>query len=225
MSDVTTLLGIAAAITVAAVSPGPTLLMVARTAVARTRGDGLAAALGVGVAGVLYAIAALAGLRALLLSVPSVAIAIKVAGGGYLIYLAIRLLRGAKTPLELSEHVAQHRRAPVGRSVLLGLTTHLSNPKTVVVYASVFTAFLPGRASFALVLAVPVAIFLVEFGWYALVALALAAGRPRRIYARLKASIDRAAGATLIGVGINLCWSAWADAIADSSQVATSTSP
>lgn len=225
MSDVTTLLGIAAAITVAAVSPGPTLLMVARTAVARTRGDGLAAALGVGVAGVLYAIAALAGLKALLLSTPSVAIAIKVAGGGYLIYLAIRLLLGARTPLELSEPVTQHRRAPVGRSVLLGLTTHLSNPKTVVVYASVFTAFLPGRASFALVLAVPVAIFLVEFGWYALVALALAAGRPRRIYARLKASIDRAAGATLIGVGINLCWSAWADAVADSSQMTTSTSP
>jgi threonine/homoserine/homoserine lactone efflux protein len=190
--------------------------MVARTAVARTRNDGLAAALGVGVAGVLYAIAALAGLKALLLSTPSVGIAIKVVGGGYLIYLAIRLLFGARTPLELSEPAPRHRRAPVGGSVLLGLTTHLSNPKTVVVYASVFTAFLPGRASLALILAVPVAIFLVEFGWYALVALALAAGRPRRIYASLKASIDRAAGATLIGVGINLCWSAWADAVTDS---------
>jgi threonine/homoserine/homoserine lactone efflux protein len=86
----------------------------------------------------------------------------------------------------------------------------------VVVYASVFTAFLPGKASLALVVAVPIAIFLVEFGWYALVALTLAAGRPRRIYSRLKASIDRAAGATLIGVGINLCWSAWADAATDS---------
>jgi threonine/homoserine/homoserine lactone efflux protein len=216
MNDVTTLLGIAAAITVAAVSPGPTLLMVARTAVARTRGDGLAAAFGVGVAGVLFAVAALAGLKALLVSTPAIAIAIKVAGGCYLIYLATRLLLGARTPLELSQPVPQHGRGPFGRAMLLGLTTHLSNPKTVVVYASVFTAFLPGKASLALVVAVPIAIFLVEFGWYALVALTLAAGRPRRIYSRLKASIDRAAGATLIGVGINLCWSAWADAATDS---------
>ena len=217
MSDVTTLLGIAAAITVAAVSPGPTLLMVARTAVARTRGDGLAAALGVGVAGVLYALAALAGLKALLLSTPAIAVAVKVAGGCYLIYLATRLLLGARTPLEVSEPVPHCGRGPIGRAVLLGFTTHLSNPKAVVVYASVFTAFLPGEASLALVVAVPIAIFLVEFGWYALVALALAAGRPRRVYSRLKASIDRAAGATLIGVGIHLCWSAWGEGVRDSS--------
>jgi threonine/homoserine/homoserine lactone efflux protein len=225
MTDVMTLLGISGAITIAAISPGPTLLMVARTAVARTRVDGLAAALGVGVAGVLYAVAALAGLKALLASAPVIAAVIKAAGGCYLIYLGIRLLRGARAPLDLAQSVARRGNTSVGRAVLVGLTTHLSNPKTVVVYASVFTAFLPGKVSFALVVAVPVAIFVVEFGWYAVVAVALATNRFRRVYSRLKASIDRAAGATLIGVGINLCWSAWADGVAESSPTATSHSP
>ena len=61
MQEVLPLLGITGAITVGAMSPGPSFLMVARTAVASSRSAGLAAALGMGAGGVLFAVAALAG--------------------------------------------------------------------------------------------------------------------------------------------------------------------
>jgi threonine/homoserine/homoserine lactone efflux protein len=59
-------LGIAGAITLGAMSPGPSFVLVARTSVARSRADGLAMALAMGIGGVLFALAALAGVHVVL---------------------------------------------------------------------------------------------------------------------------------------------------------------
>jgi hypothetical protein len=63
MDNTVALLSIAAAMIAGAMSPGPSFLMIARTSVAVSRADGLAAALGMGAGGVVFALAALAGLR------------------------------------------------------------------------------------------------------------------------------------------------------------------
>jgi len=90
MDNTLSLLGIAGAMAVGAMSPGPSFVMVARTAVA-SRGDGLAAALGMGAGGLVFAIAALAGLQAAFLAVPGLYLAIKGFGGAYLVYLGFRI--------------------------------------------------------------------------------------------------------------------------------------
>lgn len=48
MQELTALAGIATALAIGAVSPGPSFVMVARTAASSTRTDGLCAALGMG---------------------------------------------------------------------------------------------------------------------------------------------------------------------------------
>lgn len=55
MQELPTLLGILAALTVGAMSPGPSFVVVARTAVSSSRADGLAAALGMGAGGLAFA--------------------------------------------------------------------------------------------------------------------------------------------------------------------------
>jgi threonine/homoserine/homoserine lactone efflux protein len=198
------LLGIAGAMTVGAMSPGPSFVMVARTAVA-SRSDGLAAALGMGLGGITFAIAALAGLQAALLAVPALYFLIKLLGGLYLIYLGIRIWRGARQPLAIaSEAQAPGSRRSGRRALLLGLATQVSNPKTAVVYASIFAAFLPREVPLALALAVPVLIFCIETGWYAIVALALSSAAPRSAYLRYKAWIDRTAGGVMALLGLKL---------------------
>lgn len=203
------LLGIAGAMTVGAMSPGPSFVMVARTAVA-SRSDGLAAALGMGLGGLTFAIAALVGLQAALLAVPALYLAIKVLGGLYLVYLGIRIWRGAPQPLAIAseEDKKKEEGARRGRSgrraLLLGLATQISNPKTAVVYASIFAAFMPHEVPLALALAVPVLIFCIETGWYAIVALALSSAAPRSAYLRYKAWIDRAAGGVMVLLGLKL---------------------
>lgn len=211
MDNTLSLLGIAGAMAVGAMSRGPSFVMVARTAVA-SRGDGLAAALGMGAGGLVFAIAAMAGLQAAFLAVPALYLAIKGFGGAYLIYLGIRIWRGARQPLNVapadSSGNSPRQQGRGGRTFLLGLATQVSNPKTAVVYASIFAAFLPREVPLVLALAVPAVIFCIETGWYAIVALALSSAAPRSAYLRYKTWIDRAAGGVMGLLGLRLVWSA-----------------
>jgi threonine/homoserine/homoserine lactone efflux protein len=90
------------------------------------------------------------------------------------------------------------------RSFGIGLTTQISNPKTAIVYASIFAALLPASPPTWILLALPPAVFLVETGWYAIVAVAFSAGRPRAVYLRSKAWIDRLAATVIGALGIRL---------------------
>jgi threonine/homoserine/homoserine lactone efflux protein len=202
MTDsMTAILGIAAAITIGAISPGPSFVMVARTSVAGSRIDGLAAALGMGVGGVIFSSAALVGLLSLLAAVPVLYVALKVLGGTYLVYLGYRVFRGAKEPLDIEVGAAGARPAAPRRSFVLGLATQLSNPKTAIFYASVFSALHPERWSWAALLVLPAVIFAIEAGWYSIVATALSGAGARSRYQSLKRWIDRSAGLVIAAFG------------------------
>lgn len=141
---------------------------------------------------------------------PALYLAIKGFGGAYLVYLGIRIWRGARQPLamvpEAGTPAASGGRGK--RTFLLGLATQVSNPKTAVVYASIFAAFLPREVPLVLALAVPAVIFCIETGWYTIVALALSSAAPRSAYLRYKTWIDRAAGGVMGLLGLRLVWSA-----------------
>ena len=195
------LTSIAGAITLGAISPGPSFLLVARTAVARSRFDALAAALGMGLGGVLFALAALLGLHVVLIAVPWLYLVLKLVGGAYLIYIGVRTLLSRGGDAHTGPHV--ERRA-LRRIFRQGFVVAVLNPKTAVVYASVFAALLPPDIPLAAALIVPAMIFAIEAGWYTIVALALSAPTPRAGYLRCKTWIDRAAGAVMALLGMRL---------------------
>jgi threonine/homoserine/homoserine lactone efflux protein len=153
-----------------------------------------------GVGGVLFACAALLGLHVILTAVPWLYLGLKLVGGAYLIYLGCMIWRGARRPLQIGEGVPSTSH----RSFLLGLLTQVSNPKTAVVYASIFVALLPQEVPLAAMLVLPPAIFVIEAGWYSIVALALSAPSPRAAYLRWKVWVDRAAGSAMGLLGIKL---------------------
>ena len=104
--------------------------------------------------------------------------------------------------------VADRRHASSQRSFWLGLVTQLSNPKTAVVYASIFVSLLPHEMPLWASLVLPVVIFCIEAGWYAIVALALSTPAPAAAYLRWKAWIDRAAGGVMGLLGLKLIYDA-----------------
>ena len=203
MQELSALAGVLAALTVGVISPGPSFVMVARTAVSSSRSNGLAAALGMGAGGVVFALAALLGLQAVLLAVPSLYLVLKVAGGIYLAYLGLRIWSAAKQPLVVTSALSG-RSASLPKSLALGFVTQVSNPKTAIVYASVFAAFLPAAPSLGFDVALITIVFAIEAGWYAVVALALSSERPRRAYLRYKAYVDRMAGGVMMLLGLKL---------------------
>lgn len=207
METIPSLLAICAALTVGVVSPGPSFVMIARTSVALSRLDGVAAALGMGLGGVVFAAAALIGLQVVLTAVPWLYMLLKIGGGAWLLYLGWRIWRGAAQPLALPEGALASngtRRATPGKSFVLGLVTQVTNPKTTLVYASVFAALLPQQFGLRMALALVLLVFVIESGWYALVALALSSSAPRAAYLRGKRWIDRITGGVLAALGLRL---------------------
>jgi threonine/homoserine/homoserine lactone efflux protein len=207
MENLSALLGVITALTIGVVSPGPSFVMVARTAVSSSRSDGVAAALGMGAGGVLFAVAALLGLQAFLLAVPSLYLVLKVLGGLYLAYLGLRIWRSAKEPISVVGVISE--RTSKLKSLGSGFTTQVSNPKTAIVYASVFAAFMPATQSLAFDLVLIALVFTIETTWYAVVALALSSERPRLTYLRYKTWVDRIAGGVMIALGLKLASSAY----------------
>ena len=209
MSALASLFVILGAVALGVISPGPSFVLVARTAIAVSRRAGVAAALGMGVGGVVFAGLALLGLQAILGSIGGLHAGLQIAGGLYLAYLGWRIWRGAPQALAVSEAAdIGVPPAGLGRAFMLGLVTQLSNPKTAVVYGSIFAALLPAAPPPWLIAALLPLLFVLEAGWYALVALVLSLPRPRSAYLHSKTRIDRLAGAVLGALGARLVWEA-----------------
>lgn len=197
------LLSILGAIVIGAISPGPSFVFVTRTTIALSRRDGLAAALGMGVGGVIYGGLALLGLQAVLARIEWLYLALKILGGLYLFWLAIGLWRGAARPIVVPK-TADGRPRGAARSFWLALVTQLSNPKAAIVYGSIFAAFLPAQVPAWIFAALLPPIFAIEAGWYVIVALAFSADRPRAAYLRWKLWVDRIAGSVMGALGLRL---------------------
>ncbi|MCK1636139.1 MULTISPECIES: LysE family transporter [unclassified Bradyrhizobium] len=207
MQELAALASIVAALSVGVISPGPSFVMVARVAVASSRIRALATALGMGAGGAIFGAVALLGLQSILLAVPVLYTGLRVLGGLYLCYLGFLIFRSARQPVTTVAAGGEASSRPF-RAFWLGVTTQVSNPKTAIVYASVFAAFLPASFSLGFAAALLAAVFFVESAWYALVAVLFSSSGPQRAYLSYKSWVDRAAGAVMFGLGLKLMTSA-----------------
>lgn len=203
MDPILSAAAIAGALAVGAVSPGPSFIVVARNAIALSRAHGMATALGMGTGAGTFGLLAILGLHAVLTAVPMAFIVLKVLGGLYLLYLGYLIFGGAKQPLQLTtnDDVAM---MSLGRAYFTGLFTQLSNPKTAIVFASVFSALLPADIPLWFYVALPLIAALIDGGWYLLVAYLLSGEKPRQTYLKFKTAIDRTAGGVMALLGVKL---------------------
>ena len=205
MDTAVALAGLALAHLLAVISPGPSLLVVARTSVAHARASGTLVACGLGLGTLIWSTAALFGLSVLFRLAPWLYAGLKVAGAAYLIYIAVMLWRGAGEPLPVAADDGGAPAAPRPlASVRLGLLTQLANPKVAVFFGSIFVTLLPAQPSPAVIAAVLAIVVANEIGWYAFVAHAFSVRRVRRAYARAKRWIDRTTGTFLGLLGLRL---------------------
>ncbi|MEB3754839.1 LysE family translocator [Acinetobacter sp. MD2(2019)] len=202
MDSLLPLVSITAALMLGAMSPGPTFIYVAKNSIAISRKHGLYTALGTGTGAAFFGLLAVMGLQAILLAVPSAYLVLKICGGLYLLWLAFKIIRHAKEPMQTEQDVTQkmsHRQA-----YRLGFITQLSNPKIAIVLASIFTALLPKDIPSYYYIVLPVLCFFIDAGWYSLVAVILSAEGPRKIYLKSKAIFDRLAGGVMTLLGLKL---------------------
>ncbi|MGB0901581.1 LysE family translocator [Halocynthiibacter sp.] len=188
--------------TMAAVSPGPAVLMAARIGLQQGLRTGAALAVGIGAGAVFWAIAAVFGLSLLFDYAPALLIALKIIGAAYLIWMAIKMWRHASDP------VTDDAETPTSltpfRAFRLGFATQLANPKPAVFFGAVFIGTLPSDATNLSVFALLFVIFCVEFTWNTFVARLFSLERTRKAYLRMKHIIDRIFGGLLAALGIKI---------------------
>lgn len=201
MHDIAILLSILGVFLLGAISPGPSFVVVSRIAITGSRADGVMAAVGMAIGGFIFACIAVAGLTAVLLQVEWINVAVRLAGGAYLVWLGVNIWRAAPETLDVD---AVERPSTRWKSLLRGLLVQLSNPKTAIFYGSMFAALLPSPTPTWMLFALPPLLFLNEFAWYTIVAMGFSSRAPRAAYLRAKLWIDRTAGAVVGTLGVKL---------------------
>jgi threonine/homoserine/homoserine lactone efflux protein len=181
----------------ALILPGPDFVAVVRSSMTRGTRAGLLTTLGVSAGLCLYATLSLLGLSAILAQYQWLTWTVRILGGCYLVFLGLRLLRVRPQEIELD---AAPRPADK-RAILFGFLVTLTNPKAIVLFASVFATAVTAATPLwlmGLMIALVTASSLI---WYACVSLFMSSGPVMRRFQRARHWIERAAGVCFIGLG------------------------
>ena len=173
----------------AVISPGQSFVVISKLALSDNRPAAISAALGMGLGSVIWASAALLGVAFILEQAAWLFALMKLAGGAYLVFLALSIWRHAAEPM--ADVTGNGGATGLGRGFGLGLLTQLANPKVMVFFGSIFFALLPADPAPWVYGAALAIVFLNETIWYSLVAVAFSVGRARRVYAGVKTVTDR----------------------------------
>ena len=125
----------------AGASPGPATLAISGTAMSSGRAGGLAIATGVILGSATWGIAAALGMSAVMLANAWLFEVVRYAGAAYLLWLAVKSLKRAWVGLPLVLPSARR-----GRLFLKGFALHLTNPKAILAWGSIYAIALPGGA-------------------------------------------------------------------------------
>lgn len=136
LPDLATLAAFTAAALVLVVTPGPDMLLFMSKTLTHGRAAGLIAVLGASSGLVIHTVLAALGVSVLLSASPPAFLLLKVAGAGYLIWLAVQAIRRGSG---ISFEATEASRQPLHRVWLQAVGVNILNPKIVLF----FVTFLP----------------------------------------------------------------------------------
>ena len=181
-------------------TPGQDTALTVRNTLLGGRAAGVLTALGVAAGQATWTVATGIGVGALLVASQPAFLALRIAGGAYLIVLGAQALWSAVRPKPAV--VAAPRRGPSGRRALRqGLLSNLGNPKMLVFFTSLLPQFAhtaPGLIALGLVFCSLTAAWLCGY------ALAVARAGEALRGGRVRRALDAITGCVLVALGLRL---------------------
>lgn len=181
--------------------PGPSNFLTMRLAVRRGRGPAMASAVGAAVGCVIWCAAAALGLAAVLAAWPWLYTVLRIGGGLYLLWFAIALWRARPAPPPAE--------APPGAgwaAFTQGVAICIANPKSVLFFASVFSAYVGPDSPLWVHLAAVAVVVVTCLAWQAGLALAMSIPRTASAYTGAQRPLDRLAAVLMGAFGASLLW-------------------
>ena len=183
----------------AAISPGPNLVMAATLTMTQGRPAGWSAGAGVISANFLFALIAIYGMSAIVDVWPNFTDFVRRVGGSFLLWFAWRLWITAEDELNWTNRASV---SGLSQAYVLGLITNLSNPKTMTFFFSIFAILVPLEASNLDRALVLLGCGIINIAWYLLFVYLFGAGFVRSRLKPVKFWLNRSAGIFLGGLGL-----------------------
>lgn len=197
-----------AAYVIAAASPGPSNMAIMGAAMSRGRGAALALTAGVVTGSWTWAVLAATGIAAVLSTYAQALLYIKIAGGLYLLHLALKAARSAMAPAPAEvTALAEGCRSEFRSLYRRGLLLHVGNPKAILGWVATMSLGLqpggPPYMPFAILLGCAV-LSVVIFGGYAMLFSTPAMTRAHR---KARRWIEGTLAVFFGAAGLRLLWS------------------
>jgi len=177
--------------------PGPDFVAVVRSSMTRGTTAGLLTTVGVSTGLAFYSTLSLLGLSAVLVEYQWLTWVVRVLGGAYLIYLGIKLLRSKPTTMDDAA-----ARGPVrGSALLFGFLVTLTNPKAIVLFASVFATAVTASTPHWLMILMIGLVVASSLVWYSIVSLFMSSAPVMSRFQHARHWIERVAGVSFMLIG------------------------
>ncbi|HCV04431.1 LysE family translocator [Pseudoalteromonas sp. SSMSWG5] len=185
-----------------AMSPGPSLAVVLKHSLHGGMKNGMLAALSHGIGVGFYACASLLGLGALMTQLPTLYQVLVYGGAAYLAYLGIRILLAKPSPQTLNVEQAK----PSPRSALQdGFAIAFLNPKLAVFFLALFSQFIdPESLTLQVGLIMCLTVFVLDTGWYLLVALLTEISKKRFGFTKANPWFEKLLGIIFIALAVRV---------------------
>ena len=185
-----------------AMSPGPSLAVVLKHSLHGGMKNGMLAALSHGIGVGFYACASLLGLGALMTQLPTLYQVLVYGGAAYLAYLGIRILLAKPSSQTLNVEQAK----PSPRSALQdGFAIAFLNPKLAVFFLALFSQFIdPENLTLQVGLIMCLTVFVLDTGWYLLVALLTEISKKRFGFTKANPWFEKLLGIIFIALAVRV---------------------
>lgn len=188
----------------AAISPGPDFVVVAKNAFCRSRRAALICAAGVSSAILVHTVYCVLGLAVIISKSILLFNIIKYCGAAYLIYIGIKSLTAKKTPITIEQDNAEQQSIANSKVFLEGFFTNMLNPKCTLFMLSVFTLVVNPETSKLIQFSYGVEIATIALVWFSLLSYGITTSSVHSRLNRLQSSIMKFTGAVLVVLGIRI---------------------
>lgn len=179
--------------------PGFNVVLIGQLAASGNRATALLAVLGMTTATLVWGSLAVLGVGAVFSAHPQLRFGAQIAGGLYLLYLAVKLWRSGAATVE--QTTATPSKAAAFR---IGLLTSLLNPKIALFYGSVFATALPPSPSLLHIACAIGVVYANSVIWHASLAFLFSQPKVQQVYLRNFARLTRVSGAMVGAFGLRL---------------------
>ncbi|TCM66974.1 threonine efflux protein [Acinetobacter calcoaceticus] len=194
---------------IAQLTPGPDVLLIAKSAASTTLSNTLKIILGVSLGVVVWVVLTLMGFTLLIQQWPWIQHLIMLLGGVFLAKMGLAMFRGGLSSLKRDDLFDDISVPQSQHYFLNGLLTNLSNPKIVIYFSSVFSLALASSADANLKLQLALIIPIQTFLTFGLLMWILSRPKIKTLYQGMSAYIDIVSGLLFMLFAVWLWLDAW----------------